>query len=959
MQKLWQLNGGRNDSMANLESEIRKQRAKNKMLKEQGKPQEVYHLIKENDEHDEPPKGSPTGKCSKCGKEFTQNYSSDRNAYSSFKHCPECRRKLAQKKESKLTQEQREVAVARLPYEPFPWQIEAAKAFETHRFIALSCGNRCLLAGSFVNGVDKPIEEVKRNDKVISKNGELQKVLDTYQEEYDGDIYTIKAIGVEEIRCTDEHPVWIALIDKKAKEVKEEKMVCAKDIQAYIDKNSKSCNAYLKMPRVKGNVKCDYWEFEKYEKNYKNQLDGLPINEDTAWMLGLYCAEGCYLEDSGVKFTLNYKEPELAERLYKLFDSLGIHYNVRERPNEGTRCVVISKMQFCRKVDKEIGHGSTNKKIPPTILYNEDEDILLSFLKGYYAGDGYVNYERRTMSVTTVSRTLSQQLQTAWTRLGHFSKITSFQRESKRRKKNGELGVQNREYLVSINDVDAIRLLGYSVEDKNGGTTAIFTDESIYTRIRTISSEKCHETVYNISTYDETYVCFNTLVRNSGKDRFSMMTGIKYFVECLNENRIIDEPDMVPPVLWWIVAPTEKMAKQNWRELKQFFPKEWVVACSDSNFQMETIGGGIIEVRSGYSSADLVGVGLDCLVLTEAARFQDLEVAWANLEARLNSPGRGRKIDRAGHRYGQGKAILNSSPLGRNAFFDIWCYGQKDHPNYSSIWWSTQLPWTCNPINKELAESIVHTKYGDITYEESLRRQLGERTFRSNYLADFLAEDSAVFKKFEENCVINPFSGEMKMSAADRRKFIEEWKSVSPFGNYVCGYDPATGSSGDSPALVVRCLDDNRVVRVFDMYGKNYEQQWDFIGKISAQYNHAPVHWLRTGHTAVEGQLSKRGCEEIPIDEQAQNKGRLVQTLELAVENGDLKVLNDGSSEISTLIYQMNDYAEKNGRYSNAKQPHDDFVSALYAAFSNYSVEEVIIEYSNLMSGVLRQEDFE
>lgn len=150
------------------------------------------------------------------------------------------------------------------------------------------------------------------------------------------------------------------------------------------------------------------------------------------------------------------------------------------------------------------------------------------------------------------------------------------------------------------------------------------------------------------------------------------MVGIKYFVECLNENRLINNPELVPPVLWWQIAPTEKMAKQNWRELKQYFPKDWIVACSDSNYQMETIGGGIIEVRSGYSAEDLVGVGLDLVTITEGARFKDLNLAWANLEARLNSPGRGRKKDRLGHEFGAGKAIINSSPIGRNDFYDLY-----------------------------------------------------------------------------------------------------------------------------------------------------------------------------------------------------------------------------------------------------------------------------------------------
>ena len=170
-----------------------------------------------------------------------------------------------------------------------------------------------------------------------------------------------------------------------------------------------------------------------------------------------------------------------------------------------------------------------------------------------------------------------------------------------------------------------------------------------------------------------------------GKDRYTVMTGIRYFVECLNENRHVNNPDMVPPVLWWQVAPTEKIAKQNWRELKKYMPKQWIVACSDSAYTMETIGGGIIEVRSAYNSEDLVSVGLDLVTITEAARIKDLDIVWANLEARLNSAGRGREKDRKGKSYGAGKAIINSSPLGKNYFYKMYLFGKAGSDEYSSF----------------------------------------------------------------------------------------------------------------------------------------------------------------------------------------------------------------------------------------------------------------------------------
>ena len=123
-----------------------------------------------------------------------------------------------------------------------------------------------------------------------------------------------------------------------------------------------------------------------------------------------------------------------------------------------------------------------------------------------------------------------------------------------------------------------------------------------------------------------------------GKDRCSIMEGIKYFIDCLNEDR---DTSMVPHALMWIIAPTEKIANQNWREITHHLPKELVVDVSKTTRTIETINGGIIEIHSAYDPEALVGVGLDIVLITEAARIADLEDVWSNLEARLNSPGRG------------------------------------------------------------------------------------------------------------------------------------------------------------------------------------------------------------------------------------------------------------------------------------------------------------------------------
>lgn len=423
-----------------------------------------------------------------------------------------------------------------------------------------------------------------------------------------------------------------------------------------------------------------------------------------------------------------------------------------------------------------------------------------------------------------------------------------------------------------------------------------------------------------------------------GKDYCSNIIFIKYFFECVNENRHIEKPKLTPSVFGWIIAPTERMAKQNWKEIKKIVPAEWIVAISDSTFSMETIGGGVIEIKSAHDPESLVGVGLDIVEITEAARIRNLDAVWANLEARLSSPSRGRQKDRPdGDNRGCGKAIINSSPIGKNFFYTMWTWGQKDHINYSSQWESFQFSWLDNPDMKSLAQSEVQTRYGTITYAEDLERRIGTLKYQQNYLAKFISEFGQVFKDFTDKCVnyIDP-----KMSKEDQKILIKNWKEPKKFYSYIIGYDPATGGSGDSPIMLVREYETNNIVRIMDMMGKTYDEQWDIVAFYSKLYNNAPCAYGITGHTAMRGQLEKRGVTEIPLDEHGARKGEYVSNLQRAVENECVHILMTGDREISTLIYQMEDYSNKNGRFSNDKESHDDYVCALYFTYFDFDAVE-------------------
>ncbi len=419
-------------------------------------------------------------------------------------------------------------------------------------------------------------------------------------------------------------------------------------------------------------------------------------------------------------------------------------------------------------------------------------------------------------------------------------------------------------------------------------------------------------------------------------------------MQLLNENRHIEQPTLVPSILCWILAPIDRIINQNWRELKAFIPKEWIVDISNGTKTMELIGGCVIECRSAYDTQSLVGVGVDFCSITEAARVKDLKTVMRNIEARLKSPGRG--IGGKG-----GRLVVNSSPLGKNFFYNIWTWGQRSHPNFDSNWISYQLPSWENPeIDKEFKQP-VKTKTGEvISYKESLYRRYGKEA-RQDFGAEFLESGGTVFSNFKERCVHDVYEANLGKTKEELRKEIQDLQKPKVATMYRVGYDPASGSSGDMPVLVIREMSTDNIVRAIDMYGKIDDDQLDEVAFWAKSYNNAEICVLTLGNMLVEGQLRKRGCNVTPIGEQGTQKRMLVQSLQRAVQNEDIMVIDDGSTEIQSLIFQMEDYteSEKTGKFSNSNEANDDYVSALYATYYDYSsVPEFKAHYTGMVAGV-------
>lgn len=156
----------------------------------------------------------------------------------------------------------------------------------------------------------------------------------------------------------------------------------------------------------------------------------------------------------------------------------------------------------------------------------------------------------------------------------------------------------------------------------------------------------------------------------------------------------------------WYVAPTYRMAKQIvWKKLKRkLLSINWVRKVNEQDLTLELVNGSEISLRGADNYDSLRGVGLNFIVLDEAADI-DSEAWYEVLRPTLSDTG--------------GHCLFLGTPKGMNWFKDIYDYHQT-RTNWISFQFTTV-------DGGNVPESEV----------EQARLDLDARTFSQEFLATF------------------------------------------------------------------------------------------------------------------------------------------------------------------------------------------------------------------------------
>ena len=337
---------------------------------------------------------------------------------------------------------------------------------------------------------------------------------------------------------------------------------------------------------------------------------------------------------------------------------------------------------------------------------------------------------------------------------------------------------------------------------------------------------------------------------------------------------------------WW-VAPSYPVSAVGWRGIKHLATQIPGADVKHVDKIITMPGGGSVQVRSADNPDSLRGDGLDFVVMDECAFIK--EAAWAEaLRPALS--------DR------KGKALFISTPKGRNWF---WRMHQKEHDEQDPDrvhWKSWQFPTSDNPFIEQ----------GEI---DQAQRDLPERIFRQEYMAEFIDDAGGVFR------------GVMEAATAERQT------KPLPMHTYIIGVD--WGKHHDFTAIVVLDAGERQAVLVDRFNMIDYQIQIGRLRALCEMFQPVKVIAERNsmGEPLIE-QLRREGLPVQPFTTTNASKQAMIDALTLAFERKDLTIVSDPALVSELQAFEATRLPSGMLRYSAPEGMHDDTVIALGLAWS-------------------------
>ena len=301
--------------------------------------------------------------------------------------------------------------------------------------------------------LQKPIQDIKMGEKVLTHKGEFKKVTKTFRRDYKGQILKVDCGGKLNLEITPEHPVLLA----KSFVRNHKKIIQGLD---FVPTKEAKKGDFIAIPIPKGvkNLKSFEWQKEYRRKPKWEDIKKFPYSPELLRMLGYWLAEGSIHREEkryvrGVYFSFARHEKDY---INDIIDIIKNNFRARigqdkrpDRPNSaelyiGNRNLGEIILALCgERCDTKILHNN---------LMTLEAPLQKEILKGFFRGDGCFTdkYGETTYRGVTTSKNLATQL--FWLLVRNRIKPSFVEQHIKNRKLSYMLKIANAEGIKRLED---------------------------------------------------------------------------------------------------------------------------------------------------------------------------------------------------------------------------------------------------------------------------------------------------------------------------------------------------------------------------------------------------------------------------------------------------------------------------------------------------------------------------